>query len=217
MQDRYSEFIDHIFNHKVRRPEWFFDMGAEYFEGSDAEIIRYFTRMFKESGTVLQKFSDEQVDQGLWYVFGAGSNFSFQMRDGKVPDKDKLALIRSIYTLYSDLFSKRCSPVLSHLDQAGALPVNSICYMLWDITALSYWEKHSKKEFFYLELLSMIENTLYLDNIACVESGLHGLGHIHYYRRDQVKKIIAKFLKDRKGIPAELIEYAGHAQVGGVL
>ncbi len=217
MQDRYLEFIDHLFNHEVRRPEWFFDMGAEYFEGTDAEIIQFFTRMFNESGSVLQKFSDEQLDQGLWYVFGAGSNFSFQMRDGKVPDSEKLALIRSIYTLYSDLFSRRCSPVLSHLDQPGALPINSICYMLWDITALSYWEKNSKKEFFYLELLSMIENTLYLDNIACVESGLHGLGHIQYYRRDQVKKIISDFLKKRKGIPAELVEYAKNAQKGAIL
>lgn len=216
MKDRYTDFIHHIFNHEVRSPEWYFDMDAERFKASDSELISYFTKMFNESGTVLLEFSDKQVNQGLWYVFGVGSDYSFRMRDGKASNEEKLDLIQSISGLYSGVFSERCSPVLSHMDQAGAKPVNSICYMLWDITALTYLNKNPEKDKFYRKLLSVMENSLYMENLACVESGLHGLGHLHYYRKGEVEKIIPRFIEKRGDLPEELIQYARSAQRGCV-
>jgi len=52
-----------------------------------------------------------------------------------------------------------------------------------------------------------MECSLSLENIACIESGLHGLGHLVLYC-DEDSKILRKFINSVKLMNDRLIVYA---------
>lgn len=57
--------------------------------------------------------------------------------------------------------------------------------------------------------------SLSLSNIACVESGLHGLGHLELYY-DEAPNIVRQFMQNNPGIDKRLFEYAKNAEKGHV-
>lgn len=61
-----------------------------------------------------------------------------------------------------------------------------------------------------------MERTLQLDNIACQESALHGLGHWHSAYPKEVERIIDAFLQSNLNIRPELEQYAQSARIGMV-
>ena len=54
---------------------------------------------------------------------------------------------------------------------------------------------------------------MYLQNLACIESGLHGLGHLAHQYPEIVEPIIETFLQTQNLNPV-LIDYAQHAKTG---
>ena len=88
--------------------------------------------------------------------------------------------------------------------------------MLWDFTPLSYCDEQKDKDELYAALVEVMGHAISLDSVACIESGLHGLGHIeHSYKPagDVVKQFI-----DTKGheLDEDLLQYARMAQKGYV-
>ena len=69
----------------------------------------------------------------------------------------------------------------------------------------------------YMAIASVMEDCLQLDNPACVESGLHGLGHLVTFLPDIAVPIIDGYLKNRKKKPKALVEYAKMAKTGMIL
>jgi hypothetical protein len=65
--------------------------------------------------------------------------------------------------------------------------------------------------------LSVMEETLSLDSLACRESALHGLGHWQHSYPERVGEIIGRAMNGPKGWPQELIVYARDARRGCVL
>lgn len=155
---RYSEWLTHVFDHEVAEPEWFFDIHAPGFEASDREITELFICTMKNSGRDLLRFSDAQTNQGLNYLFSNScSNLVFSIMDGAFAIELKLDAIRSIEILYTDCFAIRCSPTLSHLDELVCSPLNHICYMLWDVTPLNYWEGRPERIEAYTAVVDVME------------------------------------------------------------
>ena len=66
--------------------------------------------------------------------------------------------------------------------------------------------------------LSVMEFCLYLPNIACQESALHGLGHLEYEDKwgDRCRKIIDTFLGSKAKNLDELEAYARAAYHGQI-
>jgi len=89
-----------------------------------------------------------------------------------VPVQLRLRAIEAIKTLYQDCFTPRCAPVLGHLNEPGANPLNQVCYMLWDASPLSYWENRPNREVFYGAVVDVLEMALKSPNPARVESAL---------------------------------------------
>lgn len=87
--------------------------------------------------------------------------------------------------------------------------------MVWDATPLTYCEQTLEKNEIYSAVAEVMEYSLSLDNIACVESGLHGLGHLGLYY-DNAPKIVRKFVSSRKVTDKRLIAYAKQAEKGCV-
>ena len=50
-----------------------------------------------------------------------------------LPIETRLRCVRACESLFRKLLLPRCSPHLSHCDWHGAAPLNSICYMWWDL------------------------------------------------------------------------------------
>ncbi len=86
------------------------------------------------------EFSDEQVDDGLWYICCLSlSEISAVLWDESVPMIAGKEAVHSIRMLYTDCFAVRCAPILSHLDKVEIIerplnehPLNRSCYMWWD-------------------------------------------------------------------------------------
>ncbi|WP_182909269.1 hypothetical protein [Microbispora sp. H13382] len=66
-------------------------------------------------------------------------------------------------------------------------------------------------------LLGVMRDTLSSENVACVESGLHGLGHWHVTYSDAVESVVEEFLRQRQAIGVSLRDYARAAGRGRVL
>lgn len=186
MTNQYDIWLKFVFDRTVREPAWYFDSNEPDFVADDETIIELITRTMLRSGSDLARYSNGQVDQGLNYIFNNScSNIIFSVLDGDVAFEHKLRVIRSIKTLYKECFTPRCAPVLCHIDERGSNPLNDICYMLWDVTPLGYWDKRERKEEAYAAILEVLEFALTSTNAACVESALHGLGHMYYINSEK--------------------------------
>ncbi len=110
MSSRYQEWLNHVFDHEVadKLPQWHYAEDAPMFEASDDEMTELIGQTFLNAGKDLTKYTDEQVDQGIWYfVSTSGANFLYSLKSPEVPLKKRLEAIQNIFHLYSDCFAKR--------------------------------------------------------------------------------------------------------------
>ena len=122
----------------------------------------------------------------------------------------------AIGALFAKLFAPRCSPHLSHLDEAGASALNVSCYMWWDLIPFLGRPDDPARREIDDACLGVMERTLDLDSIACRESALHGLGHWHGGYPRRVESAIDAFLGAHPDLRPELVRYARSARSGCV-
>jgi hypothetical protein len=218
MNSRYQDWLKHVFDHEVtdKLPQWYFAEVAPLFEASDNEMTELISQTFLNAGKDLTKYTDEQVDQGIWYLAGtSGSDFLSAFASSEVPLPKRLEAIGCIYYLYSDCFAKRCAEVLGHLSDKGS-PLNSSCYMFWDICRFSGLKDMLENKETQDAVLNVLEKTLATEHMACREGAIHGLGHIAKSCPENVREIIDVFLSKNK-LDDKLMAYALKAREGMVL
>ena len=216
----FDQWLTHVFDHPVdpMKLEWYWDPDADWWDGPAAHTIEFLMRTFENSRDVLQPYSDAQLNQGLWYIVSnACSNHMFALTDSSVPWPARHRCVRSIHSLFEQCFAAHCTPHLSHLDEPGAGPLNSVCYMWWDIIPISGQPDNPEHTEIDKEILGVLESTLHIDSIACRESALHGLGHWHLSYPKQVEAIISAFLENKSELRKDLQTYAMNAYGGCIL
>lgn len=216
--DRYQEWLTFVFRRELTDPAWYFDFKEPDFEATAHEFTALITRTFRRSGTDLAQYSNDQVGQGLQYILSNScSNIIFALRDNQVPLDERMQAVRSIKTLYSDCFNTRCTPALGHRSHPSAnSALNFICYMLWDVSPVASWERVDRKDEIYPVVLEVLADALTSSNIACVESALHGLGHV-YHEAPGAADVVRRFLRAPHVANEALLAYAEQAAVGRVL
>jgi hypothetical protein len=137
------------------------------------------------------------------------------LASSEVPLTKRLEAIGNIYYLYSDCFAKRWVDVLGHLSDEGS-PLNSSCYMFWDICRFSGLEDMLENKETQDAVLKVLEKILTIENIACREGALHGLGHMANSCPENMREIIDGFLSKNK-LDDKLMAYALKARAGNVL
>jgi hypothetical protein len=158
---------------------------------------------------LLARFSDAQLNQGLWYlVSNSCSDHMFSLIEPAVPMPIRLRVLRSIVPLFEQVMAVRCSPHLCYLDEPGANPLNDACYMWWDILPIHGRPDLSERVEFDAEVLIVLERLLEIEHDACRESALHGLGHWSADYRPQVVAIVDRFLRRTLNLRPELSVYA---------
>jgi len=70
---------------------------------------------------------------------------------------------------------------------------------------------------YYEAIAYVMQECLKLSNPACVESGLHGLGHLVPFMPDIAVPIIDQYLKNKKNPNEQLVNYAQAARTGMIL
>jgi hypothetical protein len=208
----YQNWLAHLFDHEELQ-DWQFSV--DQLKLDSAEVIELTAKMFQDYEHGYGKYSDWQIGTGLYYLLSNNcSDYSFALRDGPAPLKKRVNCILSLKNLFKDCFNSRCKQSLGHLNQPGN-QLNSTCFILWDTSPLSYCEDSRDKNELYEAVMDVMEYSLYLSNLACIESGLHGLGHLVDYH-PEARKIINKYLATKPIIPQSLHQYALQAKTGCV-
>jgi hypothetical protein len=226
----YRAFLTHVFNFPMGSyysANWNWDEEIkddpyhEIADNSPVEVVNLYLHLLPRMGTDLATFSIEQVATGIHYLFSP-YGIEWVLFDRAVALEDRCAVIRAMSYVYDDVFDHRCARVMSHLDPPGENTMNSICYMLWDVSSLSHFrvdgrlspsvrtEAMPEAE----AVFSVIEGALYSENIASVESGLHGLGHMASDWPKEVEAIIDLYQRRRPNHDPRLLHYADLARVG---
>ncbi len=202
----HRRWLDYFFDRPETEPAWFF--GEEPFEAeTDPDAIADLcSHTLLRSGHDLAVYSDQQLKNGLAYIFyNYASDVIFMICRKGVAEEKRVEAVRNMTALYRDCLAPRCAPVLSRLDEPGATPLNAFCYMLWDESPLCQWKG---------VVLDVMEDALYLPNAACVGSALHGLNHHFHQSPSQVAAIIDRLLARARGLRPELRSYALTASRG---
>lgn len=216
----YDHWIEHVFSHDVPtyQPRWYNEPDCDWFDGTPAESVRHLTRLFEDPEPALAYFADSQIAQGLHYLIDPGaSNHSHAAFDRAVPLAERLRCLSAIHNLFARIFAPRCAPVLSHLDEPGAVPLNGVCYMWWDIFPDGVTPQEQGHADINRAVLDTMQRSLALDSIACQEGALHGLGHARRYDPGAVEAVIDAYLKSKPDLNPKLAAYARAARSGCVL
>lgn len=216
----FEHWLSYVFDRPVAEPgqEWYWDAAANGWDEPAAEALQFMTRAFEGAATLLEPYSDAQLNQGLWYLAdNACSSHMFALFDPSLPWADRRRGLRSLQGLYEQCFARRCTPHLGHLDEPGAGPLNPVCYMWWDILPIAPQPGDPARAGLDREILGVMEATLGLDSIACQESALHGLGHWQSSYPRRVTEIVETFLQRRGNLRPGLRAYALNARRGCVL
>lgn len=218
----YEEWVAYCFDRKVSDPQWYWTVGEEgqgdWYQPAPAVLAQYLQRLFTHTGDDLAEYTEEQVAQGLYFICSSGSSYFQIVRRDAVSRADQVSWVRAICDLYRDLFAKKCSHYYGHLDRGPepARPLNALCYMFWDLDGIEGAAMFPGEEYLVEPIFEALVCALSQPNPACIESALHGLGHLASAHPDRVKRIISRFIASGNVPSSELGEYAENASTGCV-
>ena len=220
----FEEWVQHIFDHPVTDPAWHFGLDVEFYDcdGNPHQCIEYMGRLFSSPLQPLRPYTDAQINQGFNMIVSEIEPDMYTLFYDHVPLEMRIHVVKSMYTVYEQLFAPRCSPTISSLhrtdeDRIGVNPLNDMCFMWWDIIPLYGKSGKPNREILDVHCVDVMEKTLKLDSIACQEGALHGLGHWARAYRERIEKIIDDFLARTPDLNEDLREYALAAREGMVL
>jgi hypothetical protein len=211
-----TNWIAHVFDHPVTDRDWYFELDAPVWEDSPEHVATLIGDTFEQSSELLARFTDAQLDQGFWYLVGeSGSDLMSALVDPNVPLATRLRALRSFVPVFEQVMAVRCSPHLSHLDEQPANPLNSACYIWWDILPISGEPENTSRAQFDAEVLRVLARLLSIPHDACRESALHGISE-WYFHYPRAEAIVDEWLARTPGLRPELVAYAQRAKVGNV-
>ena len=217
MPPAHSDWIAHVFDHPIAEPAWHWSSDAPRWDGSEADTAAFLAEMGERSGQLLARFTDAQLNQGFWYLLSPScSSFLFSLVAPEVPLPGRLRALRSFLPLFQQVMAVRCSPHLSHLDEQPASPLNSACYMWWDLIPIHGRPDLPERAAVDAEVLRLLPRLLAIPHDACRESALHGIGHWQIYY-PELTSVVDDFLERAPRLRPELVAYARAAREGAIL
>jgi hypothetical protein len=125
-------------------------------------------------------YSHEELNQGLWAIFGAGISCEQFLFDPAVDAVLRIECIESMHLPFRD--------VVAH---SAIGKQDSFYWMWWDMILHTFWHIYYSIDDNYHKLsiegkqmldamCQTLAKILALDHPACQWSALHGLGHLHH-------------------------------------
>ncbi len=136
---RYGRWISIVFNHP---PTTFDDeqniaisgnwqVGVEFTVSDDARLVTHFSRMCRAFVLLSERFSLPQLDQGLWLLLSAETEFGKYLADEAIPLSARLDCVRSMLVPFRDFVARSEVEVMENC-----------FFMWWDLLAGAFWNTH---------------------------------------------------------------------------
>jgi hypothetical protein len=211
----FEDVVRHLFDHPYTDPAWHRDVDADYWPATPAREAEVLTRLFRDAGTLLTPYTDDQVGQGLWYIASPScSSHAFCAVDASVPLPARLELVASIGDLFRQVYARRLPAVLGHLGEGG--PLATSCYMWWDEFPWYLEPEDTTRRELDARMLATLGEVLALDSAPCQEAALHGINHCAVHPPPEVQAIVDRYLASGRVARPELVRYAKLARTGHV-
>jgi hypothetical protein len=230
----FSEWVDYCFVHGSRdfagRTEDDSDVTDERcvrFGGLDPRLLtEHLTRLFESPSFIAERYRSDQIAEATWFIFGS-SGYMGTLRRGRVPVDAASRCIRSVATMYTDLFDKVCGKHGDEPDENlyNTVPIDIAVYMIWDMDGIQYIPTFPEKNPELVEPAIHVLETVLRRCItsSCLISALHGVGHLigsRAHRGDHAMVTRLRGMIDevarRRRLPDWLAEYASRARSGAV-
>jgi hypothetical protein len=197
----FEEFVSFLFDREIPtgngKPDpWYYAMTVDF---DAVRLCEFYIRLFRHPGFLTEKFSKSQLESGFWAIHGPALQCSVMwiISNTDLPFSLRQECIRSMLDLFKNLFA--------------AEPLETSVQMWWD--SLCYdWECGNRDrgrggEDLALQdvLFETLANILALDSEICQGAALHGLGHLHHPR---TQDLIQRFLEDNPALSQEQKDYA---------
>ena len=183
-------------------------------------LTEYGIRLFEQPAFLIEKYTDQQITEGVWFLFGSASEYFHDFRDKVVPTDNQLALMHSVATMYTDLFDRVCNRHGKDPDEdcVNELPLDVAVFMIWDMSCIEGPLCFPKDHPHLVDpSFDVLETALFKCRTStCKLSALHGLGEVQRKHQERVHELIDRFL-DQPDQPEFLREYAVSARSGDVL
>jgi hypothetical protein len=180
----YPQFLAFFFDRSIVGDKERYDLfrsGIDYFIASNpTTVVEHLQTMCRTFSELTKVYSNEQVDQGLWAVFGAGISCERFLFDPTVDLALRIDCIECMYLPFRDVIAH------SAIDAR-----DSFYWMWWDMILHTFWNIFYETDDRYdalsddgKRMLDAMYGTLLrilaLNHRACQRSALHGLGHLHH-------------------------------------
>src|SRR5215831_4104251 len=93
------KWIEYVFDHAVTDPAWHWAPDAAEWDEPPDQVATHIAETFESSGRLLARFSDEQLNQGFWFLVSNTSEFTYALLDSGVPSVSRLRALRSFVPL----------------------------------------------------------------------------------------------------------------------
>ena len=212
-------WVAYLFDHPEADCDWHFEDDAPFLELGAEREAELIARMFETSGECLARFSDVQINNGLWYLLQSHTSGHMEcLVDGEVPLSKRERVLRSFLPFFRDVVAPRCEGLLDSAGESRAGTLDTGAYMWWDLLGLMPGgDEDDDRRRLESVALKVMESILALPYDSCRESALHGLGHWCEGYPKRVSGIIDAFLEGAAGLRPELVDYARTARAGQVL
>lgn len=208
----YAQWLAFVFDHPVPQAaekEWYWQDEWEH-EADYSRVLEYLVRLFRNPTFLPDTYSQEQLEQGFWFLLRPMGFLEEALKDTKLEWRLRRECITSMGDLFERLFA--VNPL-----------ADSACYMWWDLIISGYFEtSHTSWDPLIVEdkdaeaqeaVYETLCRILKLDSRECQKSALHGLGHLNH---PLTEPTIEAYLNEHPMIDVELKEYAVNCKKGEI-
>lgn len=180
------------------------------------DVLQFTEKMFDNFESDLNKYTDAQLSYGLEFILNPSfSDYPFVYANSDCSLSLRCKSLDSFFKLYSKCFQHRCQQSYGHLSEEGNA-LNSLCYMLWDyFPILTQYSSKSEEQAIIESVIDMLSKVISLEHPSCIESALHGLGHLTN-KSKRAKTVIEGSIKSPQ-MSKKLLPYAIRARNGNIV
>jgi hypothetical protein len=165
-------------------------------DSDPTHVVQLATELFHNFGTAVREFSEEQVNQGIWMLFGYVLSLGEILEKPDVPLDLRTECLKAMIVPFRDYYQR-----IDH-ELTGF-------YMWWDYVSPSSPDLIGVAR-------TVLSQILELPSWECQKAALHGLNHL---RPDvEASAIVDRYLRDKaESIPAEELEWVKACRDGKAL
>src|SRR5882672_5265763 len=106
----FQGWVTWVFDQPVPEPSLYWNADALGPLKPSTELLTTVSQLFEDAAVILSPYSDEQLNQGFWFLCGPESDVMRGLMDEAIPLETRERCINSFTLLFRNLFQARCTP-----------------------------------------------------------------------------------------------------------